>query len=189
MHSSQIALKFAQVVALGKEFEQQQRSRRREIIDLRLIQDAVSNGARIMIKDGGTVIDGDESTLMIPAVLYPVMPLMRIYEEKQFGLVVPIAEYDTLENVLKYAREGKYGQQVSIFTGADSDSDHDSVARLVDAFSTIFGKIDINSQCGRTPDTAPFSERISSAMGDMLRRRCMNFRCPQLFRTRQRGQL
>ena len=132
-----------------------------------LIQDAVSKGARIMNKDGGSVIGGDESTLMIPAVLYPVTPEMRIYEEEQFGPVVPIAEYDTLENVLQYAREGKYGQQVSIFTSANNKSDHNSVALLVDTFSTVFGKININSQCGRSPDTAPFSGRRSSAMGVM----------------------
>jgi len=132
-----------------------------------LIQDAVSKGARIMNRDGGSVIGGEESTLMIPAVLYPVTPEMRIYEEEQFGPVVPIAEYDTLENVLQYAREGKYGQQVSIFTSANNESDHNSVAQLVDTFSTVFGKININSQCGRSPDTAPFSGRRSSAMGVM----------------------
>ena len=32
---------------------------------------------------------------------------------------------------------------------------------------TVFGKININSQCGRSPDTAPFSGRRSSAMGVM----------------------
>eukprot|EP00956_Cyclotella_meneghiniana_P025624 scaffold53751_cov37-Cyclotella_meneghiniana.AAC.1 len=90
-----------------------------------LIQDAVSTGARIMNKDGGSVIDGDESTLMIPAVLYPVTPEMKIYEEEQFGPVVPIAEYDTLESVLQYAREGKYGQQVSIFISANKTGEWD----------------------------------------------------------------
>ena len=90
-----------------------------------LIEDAVSKGARIMNKDGGSVIDGDESTLMIPAVLYPVTPEMKIYEEEQFGPVVPIAEYDTLKNVLQYAREGLYGQQVSIFISANKTGEWD----------------------------------------------------------------
>ena len=133
-----------------------------------LIEDAVEKGARIMNKNGGEVIGGGgggggESTLMVPAVLYPVTPDMRVYEEEQFGPVVPIAPYDSLEEVLKYSREGKYGQQVSIFTSkADGAS-----AMLVDRFSTVYGKININSQCGRSPDTAPFSGRRSSAMGVM----------------------
>ena len=132
-----------------------------------LIEDAVEKGARIMNKNGGEVIGGGggggESTLMVPAVLYPVTPDMRVYEEEQFGPVVPIAPYDSLEEVLRYSREGKYGQQVSIFT---SKTDGAS-AMLVDRFSTVYGKININSQCGRSPDTAPFSGRRSSAMGVM----------------------
>jgi glyceraldehyde-3-phosphate dehydrogenase (NADP+) len=100
---------------------------------------------------------------MVPAILYPVNPDMRLYEEEQFGPVIPIAPYDSLEEVIKYAREGKYGQQVSIFT---SSADVES-AQLIDRFSTVFGKININTQCGRSPDTAPFSGRRSSALGVM----------------------
>lgn len=37
-----------------------------------LLNDAVSKGAEIMNTNGGQIIGGDESTLMIPAVLYPV---------------------------------------------------------------------------------------------------------------------
>ncbi|KAL3799762.1 hypothetical protein HJC23_010412 [Cyclotella cryptica] len=134
-----------------------------------LIHDAVSKGATIMNENGGMVVGGEdsESTLMVPAVLYPVTPDMRIYEEEQFGPVVAIAEYDSIEDVLTYAREGKYGQQVSIFTAAADDTQQNGVAQLVDRFSTVFGKININSQCGRSPDTAPFSGRRSSAMGVM----------------------
>jgi glyceraldehyde-3-phosphate dehydrogenase (NADP+) len=128
-----------------------------------LINDAVEKGARIVNKNGGTVIGNGESTLMVPAILYPVTPDMRLYEEEQFGPVIPIAPYDSLEEVKKYAREGKYGQQVSIFT---SSADVES-AQLIDRFSTVFGKININTQCGRSPDTAPFSGRRSSALGVM----------------------
>ena len=64
--------------------------------------------------------------------------------EEQFGPVVPIVAYDSLDSVLTYAKEGKYGQQVSIFTSANNKADQDGVARLVDRFSTVFGKININ---------------------------------------------
>jgi glyceraldehyde-3-phosphate dehydrogenase (NADP+) len=130
----------------------------------RLIEDAVSKGAKIMNEGGGDIIGGLASTLMVPAVLYPVTPDMDVYREEQFGPVVPIATYDSLDTVLEYGRDGIYGQQVSIFM---SDEDTSSAVTLLDKFSSIFGKININSQCGRSPDTLPFSGRRSSAMGVM----------------------
>jgi glyceraldehyde-3-phosphate dehydrogenase (NADP+) len=130
----------------------------------KLINDAVSKGAKIMNRGGGTIIGGSESTLMIPAVLYPVTHDMDIYYEEQFGPIVAITEYDTLDTVLAYGQYGQYGQQVSIFV---SDEETTAAANLLDKFSTVFGKININSQCGRSPDTLPFSGRRSSAMGVM----------------------
>ena len=132
-----------------------------------LIEDAIEKGARIVKKNGGMVVgegDANESTLMVPAVLYPVKRGMKIYEEEQFGPVVPVAPYDSIDEVEEYARTGQYGQQVSIFT---SKSNGALSGSLVDKFSTVFGKININSQCGRSPDTAPFSGRRSSALGTM----------------------
>ena len=129
-----------------------------------LIDDAVAKGAKIMNMGGGDIIGGPESSLMVPAVLYPVTPDMDIYYEEQFGPIVPITTYDSLDTIVKYGRDGIYGQQVSIFV---SDSETETAANLVDQFSSIFGKININSSCGRSPDTLPFSGRRSSAMGVM----------------------
>merc|ERR1712232_988647 len=39
--------------------------------------------------------------------------------------------------------------------------------KRIDFFRNIFGKININSQCSRSPDVLPFSGRRSSAMGVM----------------------
>jgi glyceraldehyde-3-phosphate dehydrogenase (NADP+) len=130
----------------------------------RLIDDAVSKGAKIVNERGGEIIGGEESTLMVPAVLYPVTPDMDIYYEEQFGPIVPVTEYDSLDTVLEYGRSGLYGQQVSIFV---SDQETAAASTLLDTFSNVFGKININSQCGRSPDTLPFSGRRSSAMGVM----------------------
>ena len=49
---------------------------------------------------------------MFPAPLYPVTPDMDIYYEEQFGLVLPITEYESLDTVLSYGQNGQYGQQV-----------------------------------------------------------------------------
>jgi glyceraldehyde-3-phosphate dehydrogenase (NADP+) len=89
---------------------------------------------------------------------------MDLYYEEQFGPIIPISEYDSLDTVLDYGQRGVYGQQVSIFV---SENETKSAALLLDRFSTVFGKININSQCGRSPDTLPFSGRRSSAMGVM----------------------
>ena len=69
-----------------------------------LIEDAVNKGASIINKDGGKVIGGEdsESTLMIPAVLYPVTSEMKVFQEEQFGPVVPIVGYDSIDKVLTY---------------------------------------------------------------------------------------
>jgi glyceraldehyde-3-phosphate dehydrogenase (NADP+) len=129
-----------------------------------LIQDAVSKGAKIMNDKGGQIIGGPESNLMVPAVLYPVTKDMNLYYDEQFGPVIPITTYDSLDTVLDYGHNGIFGQQVSIFVSEEESS---SAAMLVDQFSSVFGKININSQCGRSPDTVPFSGRRSSAMGVM----------------------
>lgn len=128
-----------------------------------LIADATAKGALILNRNGGTIVGGKDSTLMTPAVLYPVRSNMNIYTEEQFGPVVPIAEYDDISTVIEYGRQGEYGQQCSIFTTQGGED----AASLVDKFSTVFGKINLNSQCGRSPDTLPFSGRRSSAMGIM----------------------
>jgi glyceraldehyde-3-phosphate dehydrogenase (NADP+) len=135
-----------------------------------LIQDALSKGGVIANKNGGNIVTGtnhqdpyDPSTLMIPAVINNVTVEMRIYKEEQFGPIIPIVEYDDIQQVLSYGLNGKYGQQVSIFTNKSSP---DAIA-LVDAFSAVFGKININSQCGRSPDSVPFTARRSSGLGVM----------------------
>lgn len=127
-----------------------------------LIADAVSKGAKIQNKNGGSVIGGKDSTLMVPAVLYPVTPDMKVYHEEQFGPIVPITTYDDLDTVLKFGQEGPFGQQVSIF-----GQNPDQTTRLLDGFSSVYGKINLNTQCGRSPDTLPMSGRRSSAMGVM----------------------
>jgi len=138
-----------------------------------LLTDAVSKGAIKANELGGTIIDSSSectgsseksfsSTLMVPTVLYNIQASMRIYQEEQFGPIVPVVEYDSIEEVLNYGLQSAYGQQVSIFTNLSNPS-----ASIVDVFSAIFGKININSQCGRSPDSVPFSARRSSGLGVM----------------------
>ena len=134
-----------------------------------LMEDAIDKGASVVNENGGTIVSSDDhqvyskETLMIPAVLFPITSEMKIFKEEQFGPLIPVVEYDSLDEVLQYGSEGIYGQQVSIFTHDDSKS----ASTLIDGFSSIFGKINVNSQCGRSPDNVPFTARRSSGMGVM----------------------
>lgn len=132
-----------------------------------LIADALAKGASMANSDGGELIchDSDDTCtqIMVPAVIYNVNSDMKIFAEEQFGPIIPIVEYDSLDDVLSYGLQGKYGQQVSIFTNEVTSG----AALLIDTFSSIFGKININSQCGRSPDSVPFTARRSSGLGVM----------------------
>merc|ERR1712217_938622 len=68
-----------------------------------LLQDAVSQGARVLNADqgGGT----RAGALFTPAVLYPVKPGMRLFVEEQFGPVVPIASYSNITEVHAAVRD------------------------------------------------------------------------------------
>ena len=84
---------------------------------------------------------------MTPAVLYPVTADMRVYTEEQFGPVVPIAVYDKESELREYFRTTSYGQQTAVFTSSSQ-----TAATLIDLLSTSVGRVNINTQCGRSPD-------------------------------------
>lgn len=125
-----------------------------------LLRDAVEKGATIYY--GGDMIGGANSTLMRPAVVYPVSPGMRLYSEEQFGPIVAIAKYNAVDDLLDYARHSDHAQQVALF-GYDTVM----IQQLIDAWGSVYGKICINTVPGRSPDTIPFAGRKSSALGVM----------------------
>jgi glyceraldehyde-3-phosphate dehydrogenase (NADP+) len=87
---------------------------------------------------------------------------MRLYSEEQFGPVVPIVPFDDDDEAIDYVINSNYGQQVSIF-GTDSRN----IAKLIDAFVNQLGRININAQSQRGPDTFPFNGRKDSAEGTL----------------------
>jgi glyceraldehyde-3-phosphate dehydrogenase (NADP+) len=123
-----------------------------------LVQDALHQGAEIVNERGGEV----NQTFFYPAVLYPVNNQMKVYYEEQFGPVVPIAAFDSEEEVIDYVVNSNFGQQVSIF-GRNSKT----IASLIDALSSQVGRINLNAQCQRGPDTFPFNGRKDSAEGTL----------------------
>ncbi len=123
-----------------------------------LVDDAVANGAKILNEDGGQSFH----SFFAPTVLYPVNSSMRIYSEEQFGPIVPIVPFSDDMQAIEYVVNSNFGQQVSIF-GTDSVR----VAALMDAFVNQVGRINLNAQCQRGPDTFPFNGRKDSAEGTL----------------------
>ncbi|WAH56105.1 NADP-dependent glyceraldehyde-3-phosphate dehydrogenase [Pseudomonas silvicola] len=123
-----------------------------------LVKDAEAQGAKVVNPNGGAI----RGSFFYPAVLFPVTPEMRVYQEEQFGPVVPIVPFRDLETVIDYVLESDFGQQASIF-GTDATQ----VGKLVDLFANQVGRININAQCQRGPDTYPFNGRKNSAEGTL----------------------
>ena len=123
-----------------------------------LVDDARKHGAQVVNENGGE----DLETFFYPAMLYPVNEKMRVYYEEQFGPVVPIVPFADDEEAIRYVVNSNFGQQVSIF-GTDSKR----VARLMDAFVNQVGRINLNTQAQRGPDSFPFNGRKDSAEGTL----------------------
>ncbi len=123
-----------------------------------LVEDAVKNGARIMNPGGGEMLH----TFFYPTVLYPVNEKMRVYSEEQFGPVIPIVPFESDDEPINYVLNSQFGQQLSIF-GKDSKT----ISRFIDAFANQVGRININTQCQRGPDSFPFNGRKDSAEGTL----------------------
>merc|ERR1712057_79676 len=70
--------------------------------------------------------------------------------------------YSDITEVHSAIRDSWNGQQASVFT-----KDGESAAPLVDLLANTVCRININCQCGRSPDVLPFAGRRSSAMGTM----------------------
>lgn len=123
-----------------------------------LALNAVEHGARISNPAGATIA----GSFFFPAVLYPVNDKMRVYHEEQFGPVIPVLPFNSVEEPIMYMVNSSYGQQVSIF-----GSNPDKIARLIDPLVNQVCRVNINCQCQRSPDTFPFTGRKDSAEGTL----------------------
>ncbi|MGB9089700.1 MAG: NADP-dependent glyceraldehyde-3-phosphate dehydrogenase [Pseudomonas farsensis] len=123
-----------------------------------LVADATAKGAQVINEGGGQ----SRGSFFYPALLYPVSPQMRVYHEEQFGPVVPVVPYRDLETVIDYVLDSDFGQQLSLF-----GNDPATIGALVDTFANQVGRININAQCQRGPDTYPFNGRKNSAEGTL----------------------
>ncbi|MFT7666659.1 MAG: glyceraldehyde-3-phosphate dehydrogenase (NADP+), partial [Patiriisocius sp.] len=115
-----------------------------------LIKDAVSKGAKVLNKRGGELSEN----YCFPAVLYPVSTDMKVFQEEQFGPVVPIIPFTNIDEPLDAIAASEYGQQVSLF-GKDTKQ----LGPLIDILANLVCRVNLNSACQRGPDIYPFTGR------------------------------
>ena len=123
-----------------------------------LIDDALAKGAKILNDKGGQRTEN----YIFPAVLYPVTKDMRVYQEEQFGPVIPIIPFDDIERPLDDMADSNYGQQVSLF-----GKDVKTLAPLIDTLVNLVCRVNLNSSCQRGPDVYPFTGRKDSAVATL----------------------
>ena len=123
-----------------------------------LIDDALTKGATIQNAKGGEHTDN----YIWPAVLYPVSKDMRVYEEEQFGPVIPVLSFKDIEEPLDDMASSNYGQQVSLF-----GKDVYTLSPLIDTLANLVCRVNLNSSCQRGPDVYPFTGRKDSAQATL----------------------
>ena len=123
-----------------------------------LIDDALAKGAKIRNKKGGRHFDN----YIWPAVLYPVTKDMMVFQEEQFGPVIPVLSFNDIEQPLDDMAESNYGQQVSLF-----GTDVYTLAPLIDTLVNLVCRVNLNSSCQRGPDVYPFTGRKDSAQATL----------------------
>ena len=123
-----------------------------------LIDDATAKGAQVINKKGGNTTEN----YIFPAVLYPVNKEMRVYQEEQFGPVIPVVSFKNIQEPLDDMAESNYGQQVSVF-----GSEVRTLAPLIDSLVNLVCRVNLNSAAQRGPDVYPFTGRKDSAVATL----------------------
>ncbi len=123
-----------------------------------LIEDGKLHGAKVMNEHGGE----NFKSIFFPALLYPVNSKMKVWHEEQFGPVVPVVPFDSLDEPIDYIHESSHGQQVAIF-----GTDVNEISELIDETVNQVSRVNINAQCQRGPDSFPFTGRKDSAEGTL----------------------
>ena len=124
-----------------------------------LLEDALTKGARVVNEGGGVK---NQQLLLSGHYLpggrsYAALPRRTIRAADSGG-----ALSTDLETVIAGIVNSNYGQQVSIFS-----TDDNVVAPLIDRLVTQVGRVNLNSQSQRGPDTFPFTGRKDSAEGTL----------------------
>jgi len=108
-----------------------------------LVHDAVAKGCDVKLS---TTRDRNYLT---PGILDKITPEMRIFNEEQFGPVLPIVRVNSESEAVTQANSLKYGLQGAVFT-----QDIEEAFRIADKLAV--GTVQINGKSDRGPDNFPF---------------------------------
>lgn len=123
-----------------------------------LLDDAVGKGAKIINDRGGEL----SLNFCFPAVLYPADSTMRVFNEEQFGPIIPVVPFKDINEPLNDMAQSEYGQQVSLF-----GRDVSKIGPLIDILANLVCRVNLNSSCQRGPDVYPFTGRKNSAVSTL----------------------
>jgi len=123
-----------------------------------LIDDAQAKGSKVINAKGGETTEN----YIFPAVLYPVTKDMRVFQEEQFGPLIPIVSFNDINEPLDDMADSNYGQQVSLF-----GKDIKTLSPLIDTLVNLVCRVNLNSSCQRGPDVYPFTGRKDSAVSTL----------------------
>jgi glyceraldehyde-3-phosphate dehydrogenase (NADP+) len=123
-----------------------------------MLEDAVTRGAKIANDKGGT----GYFSIMRPAVVDHVVAGMRLYHEEQFGPIVPVVRYTSINEVIDWHIKSPYGQQAGIH-GPDSPQRKE----LVHGLASFVARINLDDVCQRGPDTFGFTAADKSGFGTL----------------------
>ncbi|MGK0358396.1 MAG: succinate-semialdehyde dehydrogenase/glutarate-semialdehyde dehydrogenase [Bradymonadia bacterium] len=123
----------------------------------RLVEDAISKGARVVI-GGAPDVPPEDGAMFYPATLLDgVTAEMNCVREETFGPVLPIVRFETEDEAVRAANDTDYGLAAYFFT-ADAARCERVAAQL------RFGHVGVNSGTGPTPE-APFGGMKQSGLG------------------------
>jgi glyceraldehyde-3-phosphate dehydrogenase (NADP+) len=122
------------------------------------LDDALAHGARIANHGGGT----GWHSLMRPAVLDGVAEGMRLWDEEQFGPILPVARYRDLALVEDWHVRSPFGQQAGVW-GPESPER----SRLLSSLASHVARVNVNDVCQRSPDSFGFTATDKSGFGTL----------------------
>lgn len=125
-----------------------------------MVAEAIEKGARVINRK--PEIESGYASLVQPTVLFPVNSKMSIFHQEQFGPIIPVVPFMNINMPVDSITESPYGQQVSIFS-----ENFRTVSKMVDLLNMQVGRVNVNSQCQRSPDSFAFGGRKDSAEGTL----------------------
>lgn len=125
-----------------------------------LLRDTVNSGARVReVGSRLTPDDWNDGLFMLPSVVTDVAPDARVVTEEQFGPVVPVIPYDSVDDAVTLINDSEYGLAASVWSDDTDDASH--VARRIDA-GTVFVNV---HRIGAGASDMPFGGMKQSGYG------------------------